>query len=83
MDSNLDVKAIGPYGAEVSFDITNTSSIVGAEVGQVYVHQYAPKVSRPDIELAGFVKADLQPGESKRVSVQLDVGIMSDGPGCS
>lgn len=71
--SELSVSPVEPYGAEVSFDVTNTSNVAGAEVGQVYVHQYSPKVARPDIELAGFAKAHLQPGETKSLTVVLDV----------
>lgn len=71
--SGLEVKSTGPYGAEVSFEITNTSSIAGAEVGQVYVHPYSTKIQRPDIELAGFAKVYLQPGQIKRLTVTVDV----------
>lgn len=63
--------------ADVEFSITNTSDIAGAEVGQVYVHQARSSVERPDIELGGFVKAHLGAGETKRVTVHLDVSLVS------
>lgn len=38
------------------------------------MHEYRPSVEKPDMELGGFAKAHLQPGESQEVSVVLDVG---------
>lgn len=60
-------------GARVSFRITNKGDRAGACVAQVYVHECRPSVEKPDLELGGFVKADLQPGESQEVTVALDV----------
>lgn len=65
------------YGAEVSLKVTNTGKRAGACVAQVYVHQARPSVEKPDIELGGFVKATLQAGESKVVTVSLDVSVYS------
>ncbi|WVR04181.1 hypothetical protein IAU60_001181 [Kwoniella sp. DSM 27419] len=62
----------GGYGATVRVTITNTGELSGAQVAQVYVHDLDPRVERPEIELAGFAKAHLQPGESKTVQVDLD-----------
>jgi len=56
----------------VSFDITNTGSRAGAEVAEVYIAEANSPVSRPPKELKGFVKVDLQPGETRRVTVPLD-----------
>jgi beta-glucosidase len=56
----------------VSFDLTNSGDRAGAEVAQVYVADDHSKIARPAKELKGFVKATLQPGETKRVSVSLD-----------
>ncbi len=57
---------------EVSFDVRNTGAREGADVAQVYVASPKAKVERPAKELKGFAKVSLRPGESKRVSVQLD-----------
>jgi beta-glucosidase len=57
---------------EVSFDLTNTGKRAGAEVAQVYVADPHSGVPRPSKELKGFVKVELQPGETRRVSVGLD-----------
>ena len=62
----------GDGSVEVSFDLTNTGRRAGAEVAQVYVADSHSGVPRPPKELKGFAKVALQPGETRRVSVQLD-----------
>jgi len=57
---------------KVSFDLSNTGGRAGAEVAQVYVADSHSDVSRPPKELKGFAKVRLQPGETRRVSVELD-----------
>jgi beta-glucosidase len=59
-------------GLIVSVDVTNTGNLVGKEVVQVYVHDCAPRLTRPLKELKGFAKVELQPGETKTVSIPLD-----------
>lgn len=56
----------------VSFTLTNTGKVDGAEVAQVYVSCRNGKVFRPKKELKGFTKVFLKAGESKRVTVALD-----------
>ena len=57
---------------EVTFTITNTGNMDGAEVAQVYVSCVNGKVFRPKKELKGFTKVFLKAGESKTVTVKLD-----------
>ncbi len=66
--------ASAPAGSTVavSFDVTNTGSLEGAEVAQVYVSDPSAKVARPERELKGFEKVRLAPGETKHVTVNLD-----------
>lgn len=59
-------------GLTVSVDVTNTGKISGKEVVQVYVHDRKSKLIRPPKELKGFAKVELQPGETKTVSIGLD-----------
>jgi beta-glucosidase len=59
-------------GCAVSFTLTNTGSVAGAEVAQVYVRDVEATVDRPVHELAGFAKVHLAPGASERVTVALD-----------
>jgi beta-glucosidase len=57
---------------EVSLDVTNTGDRAGAEVVQVYVADTHSSVPRPPKELKGFAKVRLEPGETRRVTVELD-----------
>jgi beta-glucosidase len=59
-------------GLTVSVDVTNTGSMAGKEVVQVYVRDRESKLVRPTKELKGFAKVDLQPGETKTVNIDLD-----------
>jgi beta-glucosidase len=56
----------------VTFRVTNTGSVAGADVAQVYVGEPEGKAPRPAIELKGFQKVSLQPGETKTVTLTLD-----------
>ncbi len=51
----------------VSAEITNTGSMAGTEVVQLYVRDMVGSLTRPIRELKGFRKISLQPGESKTV----------------
>ncbi|MFT4045679.1 MAG: glycoside hydrolase family 3 C-terminal domain-containing protein [Solimonas sp.] len=59
----------GHYRA--SFEVTNTGSIAAADVAQLYLHENNPAVERPERELKGFAKVMLQPGEMRRVCLDL------------
>lgn len=56
----------------VRFTLTNTGSVPGAEVAQVYIGKKNAGVFRPALELKGFTKVFLKSGESREVSVALD-----------
>lgn len=56
----------------VSFEITNTGKMEASEVAQLYVSDTHAVVPRPLKELKGFAKVKLQPGETKKVTLQLD-----------
>lgn len=71
--SDLKAKSTGKGKVSATFTVTNTGDRAGSEVAQVYngklptdVVETAPK------QLAGFVKVDLEAGESKQVTVDLD-----------
>lgn len=55
----------------ITADVTNTGSIVGDEVVQLYIHQKAGSDSRPMRELKGFERLTLKPGETKTVTFHL------------
>ena len=56
----------------VSFTVTNTGNLAGAEVAQVYVSCKNGRVYRPRKELRAFTKVYLQPGESRHVTLTLE-----------
>lgn len=57
----------------VSFDVTNTGARAGADVAQIYVGAVEQPVPRPKRELKGFARVELEPGETKHVTMPLDV----------
>lgn len=61
-----------PNSVEVSFDVTNSGGMAGAEVAQLYISEQSPKVYRPNKELKGFVRVFLNPGETKNLTIKLD-----------
>lgn len=56
----------------VSVDVTNTGTRKGKEVVQLYVAPLNGSIIRPVRELRGFDKIELNPGETKTVSFQLE-----------
>ncbi len=77
--SNLQAPSSAASGStvSVSFDVTNTGSVTGAEVAQLYVSDPSAKVDRPERELKGFEKVRLEPGETKHVTLDLDARAFS------
>ncbi len=55
----------------VTVEVTNTGSVVGDEVVQLYIHQKAGSDSRPMRELKGFERLTLKPGEMRTVTFHL------------
>ncbi len=70
--TTFDYSDIEASETAVSFTITNTGRMDGAEVAQVYVGKKDSSVFRPARELKGFAKVFLKSGESRRVTVALD-----------
>ena len=52
---------------KVSVDVMNTGSREGDEVPQLYIHQKIASVTRPVMELKGFQRVTLKPGEKRTV----------------
>ncbi len=59
-------------GVTVSVDVTNTGSVAGKEVVQLYVGDRTGTQDRPVRELKGFEKVALEPKETKTVTFKLD-----------
>ncbi|MDX8523620.1 glycoside hydrolase family 3 C-terminal domain-containing protein [Mesorhizobium sp. MSK_1335] len=55
----------------VSFAVTNIGKVAGKEICQVYARYGQPRLKRPVRELKGFAKLELNPGESRVVTLQI------------
>ena len=58
----------------VTTTVTNTGTVAGEEVVQLYVHDHVASRVRPVRELKAFAKVALAPGEAKDVVFRLDRG---------
>lgn len=56
----------------ITVNVKNTGAVAGKEVVQLYVKDVQSSVSRPEKELKGFEKVELQPGEEKAVTFSLN-----------
>ena len=56
---------------QVNVDVTNTGSVAGAEVAQVYLGLPA-STNEPPKRLVGWQKVLLQPGAKQTVTVEVD-----------
>lgn len=56
----------------VSVKVTNSGSMKGDEIVEMYIHDKVASVTRPVLELKDFKRISLQPGESKTVSFIID-----------
>lgn len=70
--SNLSVAAGPEQSATVEVDLTNTGERDGSDVVQVYLRRRNSAVARPEFWLAGFAKAKVMAGQSKRIKIDLD-----------
>jgi beta-glucosidase len=57
---------------QVKFDVSNIGERAGAEVVQLYVGDPSSQIARPPKELKGFLRVLLKPGETRRVTLQLN-----------
>jgi beta-glucosidase len=57
---------------EVLLDVTNTGRVAGDAVPQLYVTHLESKVARPALQLVGFRRVHLKPGETRTVRVPLE-----------
>ena len=56
----------------VSLTVTNTGSVAGTEIVQLYVAKKNSEIFRPARELKGFARVTLAPGEKQRITLTLD-----------
>ncbi|MGX9901353.1 glycoside hydrolase family 3 N-terminal domain-containing protein [Arthrobacter sp. SA17] len=62
---------------EISLKVTNTGDRSGIEVVQLYISDRFASVSRPVLELAGFRRINLEPGQTAQVDFHLDISQMA------
>jgi beta-glucosidase len=53
-------------------DVTNTGTVAGDDVAQLYIHDPVASISQPVRRLRGFERVTLKPGEKTTVSWKLD-----------
>lgn len=58
-----------PTPHQVSFTLTNTGPVAGAEIAQLYIAKRDSQPFRSALELKGFTKIHLEPDESQRVAI--------------
>lgn len=72
-DLTLDKKEINDNDTvKVRVRVKNTGRVAGKEIIQLYVRDVESSVIRPEKELKGFAKVELQPGEEKDITFTLD-----------
>jgi beta-glucosidase len=57
---------------KVSFSVKNAGDCFGVEVSQIYFADKYASVTRPVMELFGFKRVELEPGEKKTVTIEFD-----------
>lgn len=70
------LKLEGGRQLRVSFTVTNTGKVAGADTPQVYAT--AGRRDGPTVRLAGFQRVELAPGETRRVTVTVDPRVIAD-----
>ena len=61
----------GTGKVNVDVEVTNTGQREGMETVQLYIRDLFSSVTRPVLELKGYKKVNVAPGETKRVSFSL------------
>ena len=56
----------------VSLTVTNTGSVAGTEIVQLYIAKKNSELFRPAKELKGFARVTLAPSEKQRITITLD-----------
>ena len=69
---HLSSTTVGPNGPlTVTATVTNTGSVAGADVAQLYLHESDTSILQPVEKLEGFQRVQLNPGQSKTVTFTL------------
>ncbi|MBR1758288.1 MAG: glycoside hydrolase family 3 C-terminal domain-containing protein [Lachnospiraceae bacterium] len=69
----IDHEAVKPDDTvKISFEVANTGDVAGTEVVQLYLRDRYASMVRPQMELAGFARVALEPGEKKKVQFVIE-----------
>jgi len=61
----------------LSAEVTNKGDVAATEIVQLYIRDLVGSVTRPVRELKGFRRVFLEPGQTKRISFELDSAALS------
>src|SRR5262249_5162734 len=71
-DLHVAPEHISPSGrATVTITVTNTGRVKGDETAELYIRDEVSSVTRPVMELKGFGRLSLEPGQSKTISFEV------------
>ncbi len=59
-------------GIDVTAQLENTGGRVGAETVQIYLRHLNPELDRPDRELVGFQKTEIEPGQTAEYLIHVE-----------
>jgi beta-glucosidase len=62
---------LGKGNVEVTTNVTNTGSVAGDDVAQLYLREDVSSVETPERSLKGFSRVHLQPGETRTVTFEV------------
>jgi beta-glucosidase len=72
-DLQLSSSTVSKHGrVKASVTVTNTGSVAGDDVVQLYLHDPVASLSQPVRRLRGFERVTLDPGQSKTITFTLD-----------
>lgn len=69
-NENFDI--VNKNKIKVTVDVTNTGKLKGQEIVQLYIKSTNSSIDRPEKELKGFSKVELNPNETKSITMELD-----------
>jgi len=75
--ANLEISPEAPApdaSVSIAVDVANAGDRAGDEVVQLYLNDVCASVTRPAMQLAGFVRIPLDAGETRRIRFRLDLG---------
>ncbi len=77
-DLRIEPERVTPTGTvEISCGVTNAGPRAGSEVVQLYLRDSVASATRPVLELKGFARVSLEPGERRTVRFRLPTDLLA------